>query len=125
MDKIILPCDVFSSKNSKRIVKNKAGRLFLIKSKQALEGDKEIAPYMILNRDIFKEMTANKKPPLTVHFKFFRKTKRRFDYINILQSLADNMVKHGWLRDDCADEFLPVFELYDVDKLYPRVEIWV
>ncbi|MDR2457831.1 MAG: hypothetical protein LBD41_05055 [Clostridiales Family XIII bacterium] len=123
MGKITIPCEIYSSKNSKRIVKNKAGKLFLVKSKQALLGDKEIKPYMIYFRDIFLEMTNTKPPPLVVRFKFYRRTRGRFDYINILQSLADNMVKYGWLRDDCADEFLPIFEQYEVDNLFPRIEI--
>ena len=45
--------------------------------------------------------------------------------MNIFQGLADMMVKCGWMPDDNADEFLPVFLGYEVDKNNPRVEIFV
>lgn len=67
----------------------------------------------------------NASKPLKISFKIYRKTHRRFDYINIIQGLCDEMVRAGWLEDDDADNLIPVFEPYEVDKNNPRVEITV
>ena len=53
----------------------------------------------------------------------YRKTRRRFDYINIVQNLLDCMVKVGILPDDDSNHVIPAFEPYGVDKENPRVEI--
>jgi Holliday junction resolvase RusA-like endonuclease len=63
--------------------------------------------------------------PLRVQFTIYRKNKQRFDYVNIIQSLADQMVKAGYLQDDSADYFIPVFEPYEVDGKNPRTEITI
>ena len=49
-----------------------------------------------------------------------RKTKRDFDYNNIIQGLQDMMVKAGYLPDDNANYITPHFEDYEVDKRSPR-----
>ena len=70
-------------------------------------------------------MAEGYEKPLKVVFKIYRKTHRKFDYVNIIQGLQDLMVKCGWLPDDNADEIIPVFQPYDVDKNDPRVEIFI
>ena len=66
-----------------------------------------------------------KKYPLKVHLFIYRKTKRRFDYVNLVQNLFDCMQMAEWLPDDDADHLIPVFDGYSVDKGNPRVEISV
>ena len=116
--------ELYSSKNSKRIVKF-GDRMALIASKQYLSSIKPIEQQLILNRHKWVEETKNDSKPLKIVFKVYRKTYRRFDFLNIFQGLADLMVKCGWIPDDNADEFLPIFKEYEVDKNNPRVEIEV
>ena len=51
-----------------------------------------------------------------VTFKFIRNSRRKFDYVNPLQTVQDDMVKHGWIPDDHCDIIIPVFEAYEYDK---------
>lgn len=122
---ITLYGELYSSKNSRQVV-NMRGRTLVLKSKQCQRGEKEFAPQMEELRDAFIsecESQLENRKPLKIAFKIYRKTRRRFDYVNIIQSLLDLMVKHNWIIDDNADEILPVFREYEVDKDNPRVEI--
>ena len=65
------------------------------------------------------------KKPLSVGFFVYRKTKRRWDWANIIQGISDAMVKAGYLEDDSAEFFTPVFLGFKVDKENPRVELSV
>lgn len=125
---ITLYGELYSSKNSRQVV-NVRGRTLVLKSKQCQRGEKEFAPQMEdlredFLREIDNQLTQIKKP-LKVGFKVYRKTHRRFDYQNILQGLSDLMVRYGWIPDDNADEFLPIYKEYEVDKENPRVEITI
>lgn len=86
---------------------------------------KPIEQQLVLNRGKWLRMAEGYEKPLKVVFKIYRKTHRKFDYVNIIQGLQDLMVKCGWLPDDNADEIIPVFQPYDVDKNDPRVEIFI
>lgn len=116
--------ELYSSKNSKRIVKF-GDRPALIASKQYLASIKPIEQQLVLNRYKWAEETKNASKPLKIVFKIYRKTHRRFDYLNIVQGLQDLMVKCGWISDDNADELIPYFKPYEVDKNNPRVEMEV
>ena len=121
-DKITIYGELYSSKNSKRIVRF-GNKTALIASKQYLASVKPIEQQLVLNRGKWLRMSENVPSPLKIVFKIYRKTHRRFDYVNIIQGLQDLMVKCGWLIDDNADVMIPVFEPYEVDKNNPRVEI--
>lgn len=114
--------ELYSSKNSKRIVKF-GDRMALIASKQYLNSVKPIEQQLMLNKRKWIDSIKDVKKPLKISFKIYRKTHRKFDYVNIIQGLQDLMVKCGWLLDDNADEIIPYFERYEVDKINPRVEI--
>ena len=116
--------ELYSSKNSKRIVKF-GDKMALISSKQYMASVKPIEQQLVLNRSKWLREIGPLPKPLKIVFKVYRKTKRRFDYLNIFQGLCDLMVKCGWLEDDNAEELIPVFEPYEVDKNNPRVEISV
>lgn len=116
--------ELYSSKNSKRIVRF-GDKTALIASKQYLASVKPIEQQLVLNRGNWLREIQSFPKPLKIVFKVYRKTRRRFDYLNIFQGLCDLMVKCGWLEDDNADELIPVFEPYEVDKNNPRVEISV
>ncbi len=59
--------------------------------------------------------------PIHLNIKIYRKTKREFDYNNIVQGLQDMLVEAGWVDDDSAKYLVPYFEEYEVDKKNPRV----
>ena len=114
--------ELYSTKNSKRILR--AGdRLFIAKSAVSKAQDKQIEQQLVIYRKKWESLCMGKKYPLKITFKIYRKTKRRFDYINIIQGVCDCMVRCGWLPDDDAEHILPVFEQYEVDKNNPRVII--
>ncbi len=124
MEKITIYGELYSSKNSKMIIR-KGERSFLIPSKQYLSSVKPIERQLVLNRSNWLRMKNGCTNPIRVVFKIYRKTARKFDYVNIIQGLQDLMVKCCWLTDDNADEILPVFEPYEIDKTNPRTEIWI
>ena len=114
--------ELYSSKNSKRIVK--FGEKFgLIPSRVYLSHKDMVERQLVLNRYKWSVEKDTHSKPLKIVFKIYRKTKRRFDYINIVQGLLDCMTECKWIKDDNADEVLPVFEEYEIDKKNPRVEI--
>lgn len=123
-DKITIYGELYSSKNSKRIVKF-GNRPALIPSKQYMASVKPIEQQLVLNRAKWFRMIQGSLKPLQIVFKIYRKTHRAFDYVNIIQGCQDLMVKCGWLPDDNANEILPVFEPYEVDKNNPRVDIYL
>ena len=112
--------ELYSSKNSKQIVK-RGNKNILIPSKAYTSHAKHLQLQLALFKSKWLEETKHACKPFKISFKIYRKTRRRFDYVNIIQGLADEMVRTGWLTDDCADEFIPVFEPYEVDKNNPRV----
>lgn len=61
--------------------------------------------------------------PYYVEFTFIRKTRRKFDYINIAQAVCDQMKFYGWIADDDADNLKPYFGDYIYDKYNPGVII--
>lgn len=111
MKSIYIPTNVPSSKNSKRWT----GK-FLIGSKTTLAYKKNVADYYALYKKEFHSMVKDKKPPYKVEFTFIRDSKRRFDYCNAIQIVADMMVEYGWIEDDNADIFIPVFAEYQYKK---------
>jgi len=116
--------ELYSSKNSRQIYLNKyTGRRYVVKSEAAQADEVELCNKLQNIKGQFKTVVKSKIKPLHIKFKIYRQTKRRFDYINIIQNLCDCMVKCGLIEDDNANEILPVFEEYSVDPLKPRVEM--
>jgi Holliday junction resolvase RusA-like endonuclease len=68
-------------------------------------------------------MLEGKDKPYKVSFKFIRKSRHKFDYVNPLQTVLDLMVKYLWIEDDNADEIIPSFEPYEYNKEEPGVII--
>ena len=68
-------------------------------------------------------MIKGKSKPHRISFKFVRKSKHKFDYINPAQTIQDQMVKYGWIDDDNADEMLPIFVKFEYNKEAPGVYI--
>lgn len=109
-----------SFKNSKQYVGN--GRLIMSKTVQ-----KYLKEYEYQWKTIPYDF-ANENYPLLVGLHFVRGTKHKFDFHNMVQGVADLMVKHGWIKDDSMDYFIPVVlklngEFYSYNKEKPGVII--
>ena len=122
MKEIFIPGNVPSSKNSRRWT----GKYF-IGSKQTMRYYKESKSYWLEYKKDFQNLLKGLEEgkPYKIAFKFIRKSKHKFDYINPAQTVQDQMTKYGWITDDNADEILPVFLQYEYDKDYPGVWISV
>lgn len=108
--------NVPSSKNSKQITKS--GKI--ISSKLTREYVKWALPLLIEQKEKWDFLTSNLQPPYKIGFKLFRDSARRYDFINIIQVLADLLVKVGYIIDDNTKNFIPYYlgeEVVDDKKL--------
>ena len=120
MNSFFILGNVPSSKNGKRWT----GK-YLIHSKTTMRYIKETKDdYLRLRKDFTEELKKH-KPPYTISIKFIRNSKRKFDYVNPLQTVQDLMVKYHWIEDDNANFLLPVFETYEYNKVKPGVLITI
>lgn len=119
---VFISGNVPSSKNSKQWTGKK-----LINSKTVQKYlDNNYWQWMLQkNKTEFKKMLKNKEKPYKIGFYFIRDSKRKFDLINAAQLPCDLMVKYGWIDDDDANNIVPVFLGYEVDKEGAGVEISV
>lgn len=69
------------------------------------------------------KMFEGVQKPIRVGMYFIRDTKRKFDYNNASQIITDMLVTARCIPDDNADEIIPVFLGYHVDKENPGVFI--
>jgi Holliday junction resolvase RusA-like endonuclease len=131
--KLFIPGKVPALKNSKQIVATgprcrvcKRGKFpKLISSKRVKQWKTETKPYWEKNKKKFLWQADLSDKPLHVEFQFVRKSKHKFDYTNALDTVQDEMVAHGWLEDDNADEIIPVIVPFKYDKMNPGVYIRV
>jgi len=68
-------------------------------------------------RDNFDKALKGKTYPIEIGFHFVRDSRRKFDFHNAVQIIADLMVAHGFIEDDNMDYFIP-FVLKQDDKYY-------
>lgn len=112
--------EIHSSKNSKRIFTNRrTGKPFITKSAASKRDETEIVAQLLEQLHVWRAATSGLPHPMCVGFAFRRKTKARFDYINIAQGICDAMVEANYLPDDSAEYLIPVFMPYVVDKHNP------
>lgn len=122
--KIVITGEIHSSKNSRRIFRNsKTGAPFIAKSKQSKADESMLYEQLVLQRDVWFQMTDGKPYPLKMQFTFRRATKRPFDYVNISQGILDAMVKAGYMPDDNMNYVIPSFTPYVLDKQNPGCDI--
>ena len=114
-NQIFISGNVPSLKNSKRIIM-RGNKPSLISSKSVMRYKEECGFQYIHYKSVFQELIKSKEKPYRIGFYFVRDTKSRFDYINIAQLPLDLMTKFGWLEDDDANNVIPVFLGYEVDK---------
>ena len=113
-----IPGNVPSSKNGRRWT----GKYF-IASKAVMNYRKATKECYTKYAEEFKAEVAKQKLPVKVSFEFIRGSRHKFDYINPAQTVQDDMVKHGWLEDDNAENINPYFIQYKYDKKNPGV--WI
>ena len=111
-----IPGNVPSLKNSKQWT----GRR-LIKSKTCVEYEKLYSNFYSTIE--LKNMFQNIEKPIKLGMYFIRKSKHKFDYINVAQEPLDLLVKNGIIADDNADEIIPIFLGYHNDKENPGMII--
>ena len=113
-----IPGNVPSSKNSRRWT----GKFF-IASKTVMKYRKETAKVYKKQAASFAKEFNKYELPVSVTFKFFRGTRHKFDYVNPLQTVQDDMVKHEWIEDDNCEFIIPSFKPYEYNKKEPGVTI--
>ncbi len=119
---LILYGELYSKKNSKRVFRN-AGKTIVLSSK-AYEKSKPDFLWQLKdakNKEIWNGFLTHTNYPIHLSIKIYRKTKRQFDYNNIIQGLQDMLVEANYLPDDNAHYLIPRFEPYEVDHQNPRV----
>jgi Holliday junction resolvase RusA-like endonuclease len=124
-DAIFIPGNTASSKNSKQWTGTR-----LIWSKLAREYRDNTAIFYSMYRLKFQASCKGKDKPLKVGFYFVRDSRRKFDFVNMVQTVQDIIVRAEWLPDDNMDEMVPVpvevnGQVYHVDKENPGVYIMV
>lgn len=87
----------------------------------------------VKRENMFKEtlkvlFQGENKYPLIVGFHFVRDSKRKFDFNNATQIIADLLTAHDFIEDDDMDHFLPIpmelgGQVYSIDKDNPGVYI--
>lgn len=98
--------NVPSKKNSKIITKSKR----VISSKLVQYYERWATPLLKQQLPTWQKMIQNKPLPLKVSFYFFRDSKRKWDFVNIVQVIADLMQKEGYLIDDDTKNFIPLYK---------------
>ena len=120
MNKIIIHSELYSTKNSKQIL-GRGKKKFIAKSFKAMANQKDLCTLLMCE---YPKWIKPIQYPIYVHLKVYRKTHRRFDYVNIVQGLLDAMTQTGYFPDDDSKHIIPVFHQYEKDADDPRTEIW-
>ena len=116
--KITLYGNPVTKKNSQRILMTRAGRPFIMPSKQ----------YEQYRRDCLRQIQGGKKfgvnRPVNIKYLFYMQTRRKVDLTNLEESLDDILVDAGVIVDDNSN----IVAGHDgsrvlYDKESPRVEI--
>ncbi len=101
----LIGLNVPSKKNSKIITKSKR----VISSKLVQYYERWCSPILKQQLSTWQKMIQNKPLPLKVSFYFYRDSKRKWDFVNIVQVIADLMQKEGYLIDDDTKNFIPLY----------------
>lgn len=119
MIEFTLPIKPVTKKNSGQIIRV-GGFPRLIPSKQYLQFEKDVTPYL---RRV-KIQTGEIHYPVNIQCLFYVDVRRRVDLANLLNAIDDAMVHSGLLIDDNRD----IIAAHDGSRVYhdkdrPRIEI--
>jgi hypothetical protein len=112
--------NVPSKKNTQIVTAGKR----LVSSPTVVKWQKESNEDWVKYRQVFKDITKG-RCPLFIHLTFIRNSERLFDFIAPTETVADEMVRMGFLSDDNIYEFVPHFGKPRIDKKSPGVIIKV
>ena len=90
---IFIPGNVPSSKNSRMMTKSG----LLIKSPLCFKYEKATKDIFVEKSKEFREYVGEIDKPLFIRLHFVRDSKRRCDFHNLTQFIADLLVKNGWI----------------------------
>ncbi len=121
---IFIPGNVPSSKNSRMMTKSG----LLIKSPLCFKYEKATKDIFVEKSKEFREYVGKIDKPLFIRLHFVRDSKRRCDFHNLTQFIADLLVKNGWIKDDNMNQvfFVPYKiegKWYSVDK--ENCGVWI
>jgi Holliday junction resolvase RusA-like endonuclease len=109
---------VASSKNSKQWT----GK-FLVNSKQTATYVKSSKADFLKLKPDFLKMIEGEEKPLRIGFHFVRKSKHKYDFHNVVQTITDLMTKYEYIPDDNTTEIMPfplliddTYSTYDKDN---------
>jgi Holliday junction resolvase RusA-like endonuclease len=126
---IFIPGNVPSSKNSRMMTKSG----LLIKSPLCFKYEKATKDIFVEKSKEFREYVGEIDKPLFIRLHFVRDSKRRCDFHNLTQFIADLLAKNGWIEDDNMNQvfFVPYKiegKWYSVDKencgVWIKVDQW-
>lgn len=100
-----IAANVPSSKNSKRWTGSR-----LISSKNTMDYSKKVDLQLKFNKKSIENEINKRKlsKPLLIGFHFVRDSKRKYDWVNPLQTIQDLLVKHEIIEDDNVFEMFPI-----------------
>lgn len=104
---IYIPGEVVSSKNSKIATTIKGTKRAVILNSHAAQAYEKQNHYQVAKNQ-FHSIIKGVKAPYLIKFKFFRKTKGKFDFHNMVQLVCDMMVTWDWIEDDNSDVMLAI-----------------
>jgi len=92
--------EIHSSKNARQIFRANNGRTYVVKSDASKNDEQMMDVQLLQQKTLWDDIVTSLTFPLYVNFVFFRKSRRRWDFANLVQGVADAMVKAGYLPDD-------------------------
>ena len=136
---IVIPGELISQKNSKRILyktgmktKSFSGKKASYKSKVPFIASSEAANKQRVNlvrimkspemKERWARETKGKEYPYIIYYRIFRRTSGTFDYINIVQGLFDAMTVAKWIPDDDKLHIRAIPQGWEKDSDNPRIE---
>jgi hypothetical protein len=76
-------------------------------------------------KEEFRSIIRPLPRPYFIHFTFYREHNRLFDYTAPIETIADEMVRQGWVNDDNVHEFVPLVGRFIQSKERPGTIIRV
>lgn len=122
--RIVIPFNAIAKKNSQRIVRFGKRKISIRPSKAYDNWEKNSIQY--LEGRVQKWSCGY---PVELKFFFYRKTKMKFDFSNMLEGVQDILQKLNVINDDDMNHVIPVIDKrgdkygWDIDKENPRIEI--
>lgn len=121
---IFIPGNVPSSKNSR--MRTRSG--IFIKSSLCFKYEKATKVIWEEKAEEVRQLTDNADKPILIGLHFVRDSRRKCDFHNLVQFIADLMVKYKWIEDDNMTQvfFVPYIRngiYYSVNK--DECGVWI